>query len=683
MGDAVDAVDEVEAAAHRQGTMFHTLEQQLRAFAVKKALHTCDQLLALLPGDQELLRVKVRAELHKEGYAEALALLSGDPSLAAALPLERAYCLYRLNRHAEALALLQSAQAAPEWAAGAAHLTAQLQYRLGANQEAVCTYEDALKARGCVRASQGALTLGVTPQAGLLESQEARTNLVAAYISAGRSAEVPALLAQLGIEAADGYAPAYNAACACLGQGQLGEARRLLLSAQRLGREELGEEELGEEELRGEMLSVEVQLAHLAALQGRPREAAEALARLLRLKGTDAGSAAVAANNLVACRGSHELCDSLKRLERLLERGGGGAGGEARLAEALETRLGGGQKRAVHCNHATLLLLANKREPCRQLLGALAAQCPGDALPLLLQAALLLRDRRAAQAEELLAAAPQPDVRVHLMRAQLAALSGEGGRCIALLRALPAPLRCSPALVATLVALLEAQGGEGAAEAEALLDEALAHWEARLMSEGGGKEEEAAQAVSQLLRAAADCKAARGRHPEAVALFERLLRGARGEGERAAALQGLVRACSGRDLAAAERYAELLAAARRPAAQLDAEELDSSPQLGAPGPATATAAAEPAPGRAEADAQQRKRRKRQPRYPAGFDPAAPGNPAPDPERWLPKRERAAHKSRAKKAKAQALRGSQGSTAPAAPVAPTPPPPPPSGKKGRR
>jgi hypothetical protein len=36
------------------------------------------------------------------------------------------------------------------------------------------------------------------------------------------------------------------------------------------------------------------------------------------------------------------------------------------------------------------------------------------------------------------------------------------------------------------------------------------------------------------------------------------------------------------------------------------------------------------------------RRKRKPRYPKGFDPANPG-PPPDPERWLPKKERSTYR----------------------------------------
>jgi len=35
----------------------------------------------------------------------------------------------------------------------------------------------------------------------------------------------------------------------------------------------------------------------------------------------------------------------------------------------------------------------------------------------------------------------------------------------------------------------------------------------------------------------------------------------------------------------------------------------------------------------------KKKRKRKPIYPKGFDPKATNNPQPDPERWIPKKER--------------------------------------------
>ena len=116
-------------------------------------------------------------------------------------------------------------------------------------------------------------------------------------------------------------------------------------------------------------------------LQGREKEAVETYSHLLKLKPTDAVSAAVAANNLVAARGAHELFDGLKRLDKMLERGGAGTRcvpfascrSNARpvltlcaqprsiqFTSALEQRLSDEQKQVICFNRATLLLHSNK-----------------------------------------------------------------------------------------------------------------------------------------------------------------------------------------------------------------------------------------------------------------------------------------------------------------------------------
>jgi len=63
----------------------------------------------------------------------------------------------------------------------------------------------------------------------------------------------------------------------------------------------------------------------------------------------------------------------------------------------------------------------------------------------------------------------------------------------------------------------------------------------------------------------------------------------------------------------------------------------------------------------------RRSRRSKPRYPKGFDPENPQKtPPPDPERWLPKRERSNYRPR-KKDKNRIARGPQGSTSGAARV----------------
>lgn len=66
-------------------------------------------------------------------------------------------------------------------------------------------------------------------------------------------------------------------------------------------------------------------------------------------------------------------------------------------------------------------------------------------------------------------------------------------------------------------------------------------------------------------------------------------------------------------------------------------------------------------------AKAKKKRRHKPRLPKGFDPANPG-PPPDPERWLPLRERSTWKSK-RKLKGAPMKGAQGAAPAAAMAAP--------------
>jgi len=605
-------------APDASASLFAQMEGALRGGSLSRAVQCADALLELLPGDQDVLAAKVGALLHGEQYEAALAVLGAHEGVGG-LRLERAYCLYRTERHAEALALLERGVSCGREAC-AAQLSAQLLFRLGRHGEA-------------------ASVLDAAAAAGQLEGEEAQSNVVAAYVAAGRSADVPALLSRLGLRTAVSDVAAFNVACARLACGELDEAAALLDEALRLSLEEGGEEEA---------LPVRAQQAHLLSLRGRRREAVAACSRLLRGRPSDAALSAVLVCNLVALRGGAELLDSLKRVERALETRRGAL-----------SRLLAEQTQSLQLNRASLLLLAHRQEAAAEQVAALAARNPAEPRVTLLQAAALAgaRGGDAARAEALLAAAGD-DPRFTLMRAQLAAGGGVSAlpRVEQLLQSLPQPLASASRVVATRVALLEARG-----EAEA----AVALLEAA-----------AARGDEPLVLASARAKAAQGRAAEAVTLYERLLGGAADGEARARALRGLVSALAELDLGRAEALAEQLPA---PPCAADAEELDSSPALGA-GRVEAAAAAAP-------EARPSKKARRKPRFPAGFDPAAPNNPTPDPERWLPRRERAA--ARKKKGKgAAALRGSQGS-APAAvaagPALPAPAAPfaPPKGKtKGK-
>ena len=66
-----------------------------------------------------------------------------------------------------------------------------------------------------------------------LDSSELKTNLIASYISGGRSNEVPALMQTLKVTPRSGFELAYNAACASIEGNNYAKAEELLLLARR------------------------------------------------------------------------------------------------------------------------------------------------------------------------------------------------------------------------------------------------------------------------------------------------------------------------------------------------------------------------------------------------------------------------------------------------------------------
>jgi signal recognition particle subunit SRP72 len=127
------------------------------------------------------------------------------------------------------------------------------------------------------------------------------------------------------------------------------------------------------------------------------------------------------------------------------------------------------------------------------------------------------------------------------------------------------------------------------------------------------------------------------------------------DGSSQLVLARLVEALTYTDPEMAERYASRIAGPDT--IELDAEELEFAPLPKVVKTKDKEAEAAAAPG-AEATAAAKKKKKRKIRYPKGFDPENPG-PPPDPERWLPKHERAEFKKRMKKKDKNLLRGPQG------------------------
>ncbi len=99
-----------------------------------------NKLLALDSSDADVFQAVVTAHLNDSEYAEAHALLQRLPQLTAAYPFLHAYCLYRLNKFEDALAIIGSGKLDNAHVA----LKAQCLYRCGKCAEVVSLYTDLL-----------------------------------------------------------------------------------------------------------------------------------------------------------------------------------------------------------------------------------------------------------------------------------------------------------------------------------------------------------------------------------------------------------------------------------------------------------------------------------------------------------------------------------------------------------
>lgn len=91
---------------------------------------------------------------------------------------------------------------------------------------------------------------------------------------------------------------------------------------------------------------------------GQFAEAREAYTDIINRNLADPPSLAVATNNLIALKGTKDVSDGLKKLDRLKEASSGTQ--QFQLAHALDLKLSSRQKEAIYSNRLLLLLHSNK-----------------------------------------------------------------------------------------------------------------------------------------------------------------------------------------------------------------------------------------------------------------------------------------------------------------------------------
>ncbi|KAL6505355.1 hypothetical protein OROGR_025172 [Orobanche gracilis] len=278
---------------------------------------------------------------------------------------------------------------------------------------------------------------------------------------------------------------------------------------------------------------------------------------------------------------------------------------------------------------------------------ALPGMFPNSISPLLLLAAVHVRENKANRAEEILLQFanrfPDRSNLILLARAQIAASAGHPQIAAESLLKIH-DIQHKPATVATIVSLKERAGDIDGADA--VFDSAIQWWSNAMTEDNDSKRD-------VIIQEAASFKLRHGKK-EAARLYEELVR----RNNCVEALVGLIRTTAHTDVEKAESYEKQLKAL--PGLKgIDVESLEKT--YGAKHVENGVFMGGSEAYEAKSKEKNKKKRKRKPKYPKGFDPANPG-PPPDPERWLPKRERSSYRPKRKDKRAAQVRGSQGAVA---------------------
>jgi len=597
----------------------------------EKALPLCNKACELRTSDDAARRCKLFALLNLSKWNEALQVCDKCVEKEV-VAFERAYCLYRLNRFEEALEVLKPIAANSY---GAGRLDAQVRYRMGDYEKCAGMYEKLYEAD--------------REDVGLL------VNAMASQVSGDKSRKA----VDLGKEYSDvletSYELSFNLSCALIDEGRLTAAEERLQEAKRLCKEDIIKaEEIAEEdesilEDHEDLAGIHVQQACVMQRRGLHDEAAGIYDRVLKssargIDQIDVTVLAVACNNVVTLRSDGKsLFDSLKRINIASK-------------ESLEQKLTKKQMLEIAINKCLLLAQAHKLDEARRELAKLKESYPGNARVAIVQAAIAFAEKKAKVCEEILTTflAEQPgSEEVLLALSQLYETQQRLDKAVEALAQLPIKLRARARTLQAIVALYLRQ--KKSDQAVASFREAIDYW----ISEGPEHEETLASVLQIATRL--DLKD----RTFAAEVFQMYLE--KIDGSDTEALCGLVQALAKVDPEKAETYSERLKVPSYD--HLDPEvleqaaipKIDKSLKLAKAKEAEKDAPEEGADGAeapAEAAVKAKRKRKHKPRYPKGFDPENPG-PAPDPERWLPKRERAEFKKRMRKRDKSMFRGPQG------------------------
>uniref|UniRef100_A0A8D1DT21 Signal recognition particle subunit SRP72 n=1 Tax=Sus scrofa TaxID=9823 RepID=A0A8D1DT21_PIG len=411
----------------------------------------------------------------------------------------------------------------------------------------------------------------------------------------------------------------YNTACALIGQGQLNQAMKILQKA-----------EGWKKNISSELAIIHGQMAYILQLQGRTEEALQLYNQIIKLKPTDVALLAVIANNIITINKDQNVFDSKKKVKLT-------------NAEGVEFKLSKKQLQAIEFNKALLAMYTNQAEQCRKISTSLQSQSPQHLLPVLIQAAQLCREKQHTKAIELLQEFsdqhPENAAEIKLTMAQL-----KISQACLILRSIE-ELKHKPGMVSALVTMYSHE--EDIDSAIEVFTQAIQWYQSH---------QPKSPAHLSLIREAANFKLKYGRKKEAVSDLEQLWKQ---NPKDIHTLAQLISAYSLVDPEKAKALSKHLPSSDSMSLKVDVDALENSPGATYVRKKGGKVAGDNQPKEHGQGDLKKKKKKKKGKLPKNYDPKV----TPDPERWLPMRERSYYRGRKKgKKKDQIGKGTQGASA---------------------
>ncbi|KAL2211922.1 signal recognition particle subunit [Sarocladium strictum] len=604
-----------------------TLNSLLRSTSIiddEEVLKAANAAIKNNSGDFSSHHARLVALLKLDRFDDALrAIDEGGDRLGTACALERAYALYKTGKLEEATQVLKASTRSDR---SFRHVAAQVAYRAERYREAKEVYQSLLKDDSGDEVNDIAINMAAA---------DAQAEWQGAPLSSAAPEE----------QEYDTFELCYNAACACIARGSFHTAAKLLQKAKTMCD---NSDELSDEEKKSEMRPILSQQAYVYARQGRDKEALDLYQSLGSIEDTDPDFNVIARNNRTVIEAPNENPYLVQRKVA------------SWVISEKNAKLFKYQSDILAHNVNVVDLTAHKTRGVADRTDRLlkTSSLPSTSYTLTSAAAAnAAAETSGKQGKELLRrladlSQKRPhDVGLALTIVQYRSEQGQNGAALAALEGLLARLdkaegenakdvRFSPGIVSLAVALFRSEGRHNSAKTE--LTKAAQHWRDRPAGEASSVLREAG---IELLRSsnAADLELA-------GSAFEKLF--AEDQGSHIAAA-GLVASLAPSDPEKVKKHISQLPPVDSLITGVDVDALIQSGVASAHRPqASLTSTKRPAQDDGDRTVNQKRRKRKLPKnYVEGK--------TPDPERWLPLRDRSTYRPKGKKGKKKAAESTQG------------------------